>query len=73
MKKRNVDNFDVPKTEGDDVHTSFLAQMEMLERVGFIDVDLYVKYHLWCIIGGRKGPPGSRSRGDGVTVVSAGT
>jgi hypothetical protein len=27
-KKRNVDNIDQPKVEGDDIHESFLVQLE---------------------------------------------
>jgi hypothetical protein len=25
-----------------------------LTEIGFTQVDLFVKYHLWCIIGGQK-------------------
>ena len=53
-KQRNVDSIDVPKSKGDDIHEPFLEQMQWLREIGFEDVDLFVKYHLWCVIGGRK-------------------
>jgi trans-aconitate methyltransferase len=53
-KRRNVENLNEPKREGDDLHASFLEQIAMLERAGFSGVDVFVKYHLWCMIGGKK-------------------
>ncbi len=53
-KKRNVDNMDMPKVKGDDIHESFEAQLEYLKRAGFRNIDLFVKFHLWCVIGGKK-------------------
>jgi tRNA (cmo5U34)-methyltransferase len=53
-KERNVDNIHVPKVKGDDIHDPFLEQMQWLREIGFTDVDLFVKYHLWCVVGGRK-------------------
>jgi len=54
-KARNIDNMDAPKHKGDDLHEPFLDQLHWLQEIGFTDVDLFVKYHLWCVIGGRKG------------------
>ncbi len=53
-KVRNIDNIDKPKSKGDDIHESFLGQLKWLEEIGFKNVDLFVKYHLWCMIGGQK-------------------
>ena len=53
-KQRNVTNMGTPKTEGDDIHASFLEQIDMLGDVGFEHVDLFAKLHLWSMIGGRK-------------------
>ena len=53
-KIRNVDNVDVPKVKGDDIHQNFVVQLTWLKESGFVNVDVYVKYHLWCIIGGQK-------------------
>jgi len=53
-KRRNVDGIDQPKTKGDDIHDSFLKQMEWLREIGFVNVDLFIKYHLWSVIGGQK-------------------
>ncbi len=53
-KIRNIDNISIKKQEGDDMHESFLAQLDWLKDIGFSNVDLFVKYHLWCVIGGRK-------------------
>ena len=53
-KMRNVDNMDKPKTKGDDIHESFLEQLHWLKDIGFQNVDLFIKYHLWCAIGGQK-------------------
>jgi tRNA (cmo5U34)-methyltransferase len=51
---RNIENAHLPKREGDDMHCAFLDQLTMLREAGFESVDLYLKYHLWCMIGGRK-------------------
>ncbi len=53
-RQRNVDNIHAPKAKGDDIHDSFMDQIQWLQDIGFVDVDLFVKYHLWCVIGGRK-------------------
>ena len=53
-KRRNIDTPGAPKTEGDDIHASFLDQINMPNRVGFEQVDLFAKLHLWSMIGGRK-------------------
>ena len=53
-KRRNVENVTSPKREGDDVHTSFMEQLEMLKSIGFSGVDVFVRYHLWCMIGGKR-------------------
>ena len=54
---RNVVNVDVPKVKGDDIHECFATQVDWLQEIGFSEADVYIKYHLWCVIGGRK-PPG---------------
>lgn len=56
-KRRNVDNVDVPKVKGDDIHQDFMVQLAWLRESGFTNVDVFIKYHLWCAIGGQK--PGS--------------
>jgi tRNA (cmo5U34)-methyltransferase len=45
-----------PKTKaaGDDLHDPMLHQVEWLKTSGFCHVDLFVKYYLWCLIGGQK-------------------
>ena len=53
-KARNIDRVDEPKQRGDDIHQSFIAQLEMLKTAGFSGVDVFLKYHLWCAIGGRR-------------------
>jgi tRNA (cmo5U34)-methyltransferase len=53
-KKRNVDNIDIPKVEGDDIHESFLVQLDWLNEAGFIETDLICKLYLWSMIGGKK-------------------
>lgn len=53
-KKRNVENVDQPKRPGDDIHECFLSQMEWLREIGFVRVDLFVKFQLWSAIGGQK-------------------
>ena len=53
-KRRNIDNVDTPKVKGDDIHEPFDVQLKYLENAGFQNVDLFVKYHLWCAIGGQK-------------------
>jgi hypothetical protein len=53
-KKRNVDNIHIPKQEGDDVHESFLVQLDWLKKTGFNETDLFSKHFLWCLIGGKK-------------------
>ena len=53
-KKRNVDNIRIPKQEGDDIHESFLIQLDWLEEIGFKNTDLFCKLFLWSMIGGKK-------------------
>jgi tRNA (cmo5U34)-methyltransferase len=53
-KKRNVDNINRPKDEGDDIHESFLVQLNWLKDVGFRNTDIFCKLFLWCMIGGKK-------------------
>jgi trans-aconitate methyltransferase len=53
-KQRNVANIDVPKVRGDDIHESFVNQVDGLHEIGFAEADVYIKYHLWCAVGGRK-------------------
>lgn len=38
-----------------DYSGDFLAvAKEKLAEIGFIRADVYVKYHLWCVLGGQK-------------------
>lgn len=53
-EKRNIENMGIPKQKGDDLHESFVEQLGWLNHIGYQSVDLFVKYHLWCIIGGKK-------------------
>ena len=53
-KIRNVDNIDQPKSKGDDLHEVFTFQMDWLKEIGFSNVDVFIKYYLWCAIGGQK-------------------
>ncbi len=53
---RNVDNIDRPKAKGDDIHQEFLQQIDWLKEIGFMNVNLFIKYHLWCVIGGQRPP-----------------
>lgn len=53
-RKRNIENINIPKQKGDDLHENFVDQLDWLKQTGFKSVDLFVKYHLWCIIGGQK-------------------
>jgi ubiquinone/menaquinone biosynthesis C-methylase UbiE len=53
-KERNVDNIDQLKVKGDDLHELFTLQMQWLKSAGFANVDVFVKYHLWCAVGGQK-------------------
>ena len=53
-KKRNVDNVHLPKQEGDDIHESFLVQLDWLKEIGFDETDIFSKHLLWCLIGGKK-------------------
>jgi hypothetical protein len=40
--------------KGDDLHELFTLQMQWLKAAGFANVDVFVKYHLWCAVGGQK-------------------
>jgi SAM-dependent methyltransferase len=53
-KKRNIDQMLVPKSKGDDIHASFLTQLSWLLDIGFSQVDVLMKYQLWCAICGQK-------------------
>lgn len=53
-KRRNVEQFDRPKTKGDDLHEPFMDQVGWLKEIGYVHTDVFVKYHLWCMVGGRK-------------------
>lgn len=55
-KTRNIDQFDTPKQRGDDLHEPFVDQVQWLREIGFANADVFVKYHLWCIIGGQATP-----------------
>ena len=51
---RNIEKAGQPKKEGDDIHEGFFEQLQWLKKEGFIHVDLFLKYHLWSVIGGQK-------------------
>ena len=53
-KQRNIDNFGQPKFKGDDMHENFLDQLKWLGNIGFTNEDVFMKYHLWTLIGGQK-------------------
>jgi len=53
-KTRNIDNLHLPKKEGDDIHESFLVQLDWLNEIGFRETDIFCKYFLWGMIGGKK-------------------
>jgi tRNA (cmo5U34)-methyltransferase len=53
-KLRNIDNFSLPKYKGDDLHENFIEQLKWLDEAGFKNHDVFVKYHLWNLIGGQK-------------------
>ena len=53
-KKRNIDGINNKKVSGDDIHDLFVDQVEWLNKIGYKNPDVFVKYHLWCIIGGQK-------------------
>ena len=59
-KQRNIDGIDAPKTKGDDMHEVFTDQVKWLHEIGFECADVFVKYQLWCMMGGRK--PSGRSQ-----------
>ncbi len=53
-KQRNIDNIDQPKQAGDDIHECFISQMQWLKDAGFVNIDLFIKFQLWSVIGGQK-------------------
>ena len=53
-KKRNVNDIHMPKKEGDDIHESFPVQLDWLNEIGFVETDIFCKYFLWGMIGGKK-------------------
>jgi tRNA (cmo5U34)-methyltransferase len=53
-ERRNVVERHLPRKPGDDLHDPFLTQMVWLKEAGLEQVDLFVKYHLWSLVGGRK-------------------
>ncbi len=53
-EKRNIDNINEPKMKGDDLHANFMDQVKWLNDTGFKYADVFVKYHLWALIGGKK-------------------
>ncbi len=53
-KLRNIKQSGSTKQKGDDIHDPFLDQLEWLHEIGFNNADLFMKYHLWSVIGGRK-------------------
>jgi tRNA (cmo5U34)-methyltransferase len=53
-KLRNIAHFNLPKYKGDDLHENFLEQLKWLGDTGFKNQDVFIKYHLWNLIGGQK-------------------
>ena len=53
-KERNIDGFGTEKVAGDDMHDRYAAQLDWLKDAGFDRVNLFYKYHLWNLIGGKK-------------------
>lgn len=53
-KRRNIVDIGTPKVKGDDIHETYTIQLGYLKSAGFRNIDLFIKYHLWCVIGGRK-------------------
>ena len=53
-KQRNIGALERPKAKGDDIHESYVLQLEWLREIGFVEVDLLAKFHIWCLIVGRK-------------------
>ena len=53
-KQRNLYRTSEVRSKGDDIHESFVKQMAWMKRLGFVNVDLFFKYQLWCIVGGQK-------------------
>ena len=51
---RTVENAHLPKAAGDDIHQGYVEQMQWLGEIGFVNVDLFVKFQLWSLIGGQK-------------------
>ena len=53
-KIRNIENFNAPKIKGDDMHENFIEQLKWLDEIGFKQADVFIKYHLWTLIGGQR-------------------
>ena len=53
-KERNINQIDIPKQKGDDLHESYIDQVNYLRSLGFLNADAFVKYHMWAIMGGKK-------------------
>ncbi len=53
-KIRNVDKIHEIKRKGDDLHEDFVLQLKWFKEIGYQNVDLFLKVHLWCAIGGQK-------------------
>ena len=53
-KQRNIDRIDAPKNKGEDIHEGFAEQVCWLKEIGFVGADVFIKYYLWCMIGGQK-------------------
>jgi tRNA (cmo5U34)-methyltransferase len=56
-ERRNILERHSPHKPGDDLHEPFLAQMVWLREAGLEQADLFLKYHLWSLIGGRRPGP----------------
>ena len=53
-EKRNVHDVDKEKVKGDDIHDPFIDQVAWLHQIGYKNVDIYIKYHLWSVLAGQK-------------------
>jgi tRNA (cmo5U34)-methyltransferase len=56
-KARNLEPSAAPKAKGDDIHEPFGEQVLWLREAGLVETDVFLKYHLWSLMGGRKPPP----------------
>ncbi len=49
-KRRNVDDFGVPKKSGDDCHETVEIQLDYLRQCGFVEVGAAWQKEMWAIL-----------------------